>query len=255
MHQYRLMNLPFGLFMDVLFANANPGTTIDASTQNRTESQLWTFERTQDTPQGFFYIKSTLGNSLVVQVNGNNPEAPLQLANQIPSGSSGAHSQLWTYVPQAPGEIVNPQGFILSFLDNSLAVAAQSGTRGLGLVVKKKSSTTLGIIWALLDGPNNDGYKTATISTPVPTAQGFQITGTGFHPASSVFAHYEFLPQGAPSTNTLGSIVVTADLGGNFVGDSEFVRLAGTSGTLQITLVSVPPYPDILAHWDGHVFS
>jgi len=256
-NSYYFMNLGSGLVMDVLGASTTNGTPLDGWSQNSPASpnQLWTFEAGPSGNPGYYYIKSNLGHSLVVDVKGGGTASGTPL-DAWPQNSPASANQLWKYEPVGP---VPPQGFIQSLLGDNLVIdlKGEKTAKGTTLDVWPQGSGKATQLWFLIPEPGNS--YSPKVTSIVASGFGFIIKGTGFQAGTQLIATYQFSD---PSTGgfSQGSFATWADFGGNFSDESPIDELTyGSPGTLTVQIfISTPALPGggiVTANWDGSKFT
>jgi Ricin-type beta-trefoil lectin domain-like len=252
-NSYQFMSLS-GLWIDVTGGTATPGTPLQVWTRNSPPSpnQLWTFASGPN--PGYYFINSTLGPNLVIDVKGGTatPGTPLQVWTR---NSPPSPNQLWTFVPFVSGAPV-PQGFIQSLLHPNLVIDIRGGVlkRGTPLQIwtKNPPASSGNQQWFPLHVAGSFAPRIVGI---VPTGGGFSMNGGGLQAGSPLFGNYIFLPQGGGGDT--GTFQTNADLDGNFIIGGTIDLLNQGPGTLQIGIIfSEPGFPrEISADWNGSAFT
>jgi hypothetical protein len=265
-NSFRIMSLLNGLVMDVFQGSTSRGTQIETWTQNSPASanQLWTFE--QSDVAGYFFIKSNLGNNLVVDIKGASTTPATEIETWTQNSPNNEDNQLWTFTSLFPTGAPPPaMGYIQSHLAPNLVIDVFKGNAAKGtplISFPKNSPESLNQLWFVIPDPNNS-YDPQIMAVTMDFEggnMGFRITGTGFQPLTPVLGHCVYSGDlvGGPN-DQIPISPIAIDLGGGFERFTPLIDLRNSTGILTVILpFSFPLLPNggVTAwRWDESTFT
>jgi hypothetical protein len=260
-NSYFLLSVSADQVIDVQGAKTTKGTPLDIWPQHSpaTDGQRWTFEPGQGAHAGYFFIKSNLGDNLVIDVEGEGKTENGAKLQSNPQNWPFTDSQLWRLEPIV--SLGLSQGVIQSRLGESLVIDVKGAktTKGTLLDIWPQGRGKFNQLWFIIPAPGNSYNPNIYPIVPTAGGYGFTITGWGFQPGTQVIATYQFNDLNTGNQDT-GHFFAVTDLGGGFVSDNPAAGLRlGSPGSLAAQVfISFPALPAggvVSWSWDGTQFT